>query len=95
MSNTGLRDNYYALMAAICSNRSVDSALKSIFRGPGNGDNGTFTGRPQAEINQDAVTMAGMKQSMTFRQVGDHFGISAGAVYVRIKRLEQRMEGEE
>jgi hypothetical protein len=87
---TGNEDNYIALMACILSNKSADAAIKSIFNSRDGSEN---MGRPLAPINQDTVSMAEMQKTMTYKQVGEQFGLSAGAVFVRIKRYKLRMLG--
>ena len=84
------RNNYIALLGCILSHRTADAAIKSVFNSRDGSEN---MGRPLEPINQDTVSMAEMQKTMTYEQVGEQFGLSAGAVFVRIKRYKLRMLG--
>ena len=88
----GNEDNYIALMACILGSKTADAAIKSIFNSR---DNCANMGRKLAPINPDTVRMLELRESMTYKQVGEQFGISAGAVYARIKKLKYRTKGSE
>jgi hypothetical protein len=81
-------DNYIALAACILSDKSPDAAFRSVF-----GDRiDERSGRPVGPVNKDAARMIEMYRTMTYEQVGREYGISAGAVFCRIKRYKERLE---
>lgn len=84
---------YYALMLCILTNNTPEMAFKKL-----SGNLICITDTYEAghtpvhhgEITEnDVEMMAYMKLSMTYKQIGEYFGISDQAVYQRIKRYKK------
>jgi DNA invertase Pin-like site-specific DNA recombinase len=77
-----LRYNYCALaLAVIKRNYTIDTAINY------------FSPNVQPAATKDeAADMLSMRQSgMTYREIGDVFGVNKSAVYNRIRRLQGRI----
>lgn len=86
---TGIEDNYIALAACILSNKTVDAAFRAVFHDSID----ERSGRPAGPVREDTVRMVELQKSMTYEQVGEQYGITAGAVFCRIKRYKKRIKG--
>lgn len=84
-----LEDNYIALAAYILSNKTVDDAFRSVFHDRID----ERSGRPSGPVREDTVRMVELQKSMTYEKVGEQYGITAGAVFCRIKRYKKRIKG--
>lgn len=83
-----MNDGYIALAACILTDKSPEQAFKSLWR-----ENIVpKSGRPVGPVTEDTIKMAQMRETMTFKQVGEQFGITAGAVYRRIQRYNRMKE---
>ena len=87
-----MEENYSALMLAVLSPEYLtpDAAMLSLERGriirlrARKGPTVTATG--MILTDGDTAFMEEMKKTMTYQQIGDLYGMSADAVYHRIKR---------
>ena len=89
MSIYSLTENYRALQLAILSpiRLTAEGAFLSLAKGR------IIRGRQTQKISRiDAEEMMQLKNRMTFKQIGDLYGLTADAVYHRIKRLEDGFE---
>lgn len=78
--------NYYALTLSILSDFTVDKALGYFgVRDAGTGE------RPAKRDRIDAAELTRLKEKMTYRQVGDIYGLTPGAVYNRVRRFRGNM----
>jgi hypothetical protein len=81
-------ENYIALIACILSENSPEVVLRRVF------PEMTSTRRKRSASDkpvkdEDIEEMIQMRKVMTYKQVGDFFGISAGAVYMRIRNYKR------
>ena len=87
-----MEENYTALMLAVISPvfLTPDAARLSLERGkitPLRARSGpAITDGGMILTNDDIADMEAMKKTMTYQQIGDLYGMSADAVYHRIKR---------
>ena len=83
----GLTDNYHALTLAIMNPKfSVDKAVRRIMPGT---LNDTTQRKTSPEENEDMLALR--SQGLTYREIGEIFGIKADAVYNRIRRIRERV----
>lgn len=87
-----MEENYSALMLAVLSPvfLTPDAARLSLERGritPLRARNNLIVAASDMILTDaDTVAMAEMKKGMTYQQIGDLYGMTADAVYHRIKR---------
>jgi hypothetical protein len=87
-----MEENYAALMLAVLSPEFLtpDAAMLSLERGriirlrARKGPTNAAATMTLTEV--DTAFMAEMKSTMTYQQIGDMYGMTADAVYHRIKR---------
>lgn len=86
MEDVDLKDNYIALAMSILTGWTADQCFTYLdtMRRP-------IQNRNIAE--KDIEHMVQLKQQgMTYRQIGEMFGLSSGAVFKRVKRYGQQHE---
>lgn len=73
-------DGYYALAVSIVKGVPVDAAIELL-------DSGHKTRKCKKNItSQDIEDMLKLKKTMSYREIGELYGMSHHAVYRRIKR---------
>lgn len=86
----GLEANYIALAACILSDKSPEVVLRNIFPEFSSINYRKMVTGNHTASDEIVVQMIQMRKTMTYKQIGDYFGITAGAVYHRIKRHAMR-----
>lgn len=77
-----MKENYYALLICILKPITVEQGFDIL--------NGKFTKRRNMTITRnDIQDMIRLKQSMTYDEIGELYGLGGAAVYRRIKRYKE------
>ena len=81
----GLKENYYALMTAILNPRHTPETAVARFMQCSGDDHRRRAGRMSLE--KDAILeMFRLKKTMTFKEIGELYGLSPGAIQKRMQR---------
>lgn len=77
-----MKENYYALLICILLPVTIEKSFDLM--------EGRITKKRNTAITRnDVKDMIRMKQSMTYEEIGEMYGISKQAVYRRIKRYKE------
>lgn len=77
----GMHDGYWALIAWILTGGTVDRALLKI---------GCSARDPRPDqVDSDAAEMARLKQTMTYKEIAEMYGMSVPGVWQRISRYKK------
>lgn len=77
-----MKENYYALLICILRPVTIEKSFDLL--------EGRITKKRNTSIRKDDIAdMIRMKQSMTYEEIGEMYGISKQAVYRRIKRFKE------
>ena len=74
-----VKPNYYALCICILANKVPDDTFYDM-----------GLAMEKVKARDTAEDINGMKRTMTWKEIGDMFGISGGAAYRRAKRHSKR-----
>lgn len=89
MSETAVRDNYYALCICILTEKIPEEAFVDIGLAPKKGIRGSFLAQVNHLMDQAPDDIQGiirLRQTHTWKQIGEIYGISSQAAYQRVKR---------
>jgi hypothetical protein len=78
-----LKENYYALLICILKPITIETSFQML--------NGIFPKRNHTDVHKDDVKdMIRMRQQgITYREIGEVYGMSDEAIYRRIKRFKE------
>lgn len=89
MLETAVRDNYYALCICILTEKISEEAFVDIGLASKKGIRGRFLAQANHLMDQapdDIQAMIRLRQTHTWKQIGEIYGISDQAAYQRVKR---------
>lgn len=80
-----MKENWYALCVAIMCNLTIEQAFDKLEN---------YRGKKSRNYNcliteEDTADMTIMRETMTYRQIGQIYGLSEAAVYRRIRRFKE------
>lgn len=78
--------NYLALLTCILSELTPEQALRRFFPYM---KNINYPAKRAAVKEQDTEEMIKLRETMSYKQIGELFGISDATVYERIKKYKQ------
>ena len=78
-----MNENYYALAVAIINGCTPEHAFEML-------DTGHITKKYDKDQSEAAEMAAIKAQGLTYKQIGEIFGISDQAAYRRIRRYKER-----